>query len=134
MEAGAALTAKGEGAQADAPGRPGTSPAAAESVPLDSAAIGAFESRVQAAVQAVAVYPVSARLQHRQGRARVRFTYTQGHALGALLMASSGSAVLDRAAIDAVQRASLPSPPNQIAARRLDLLVWVSFTLTSAAD
>jgi TonB family protein len=100
----------------------------------DSAALGAFENKIQSAVQLAAIYPPAARMQRRQGRARVRFTYADGHAGMATLMISSDSQTLDRAAMDAVQRAQLPAPPSQISMHKLDMLVWVSFSLASATD
>ncbi len=121
-------------AEANTPAQPPPLPSTPTQPSPDPAAIGAFEAKVQSAVQEAASYPAIARMQHRQGRARVRFTYADGHEMDAALVVSSNSAALDHAALAAVQRATLPAPPTQIAARRLDMMVWVSFTLTSATE
>jgi TonB family protein len=105
-------------------------PARSEPTLQDSDLFSAYEAKLQAAVQDAAIYPNVARMQRRQGRARIQFEYADGKFGPVAVVASSGSAVLDRAAANAVERAQLPQPPEQIAARRLDFLIWVSFTLT----
>ncbi len=93
--------------------------------------LAGLESRIRQAVQNAAIYPPSARLMHREGRAQVRFDYTDGTAASAALAASSQSAILDSAALAAVRRAALPRAPVEIGHRTLALLVWVEFTLTN---
>jgi TonB family protein len=92
----------------------------------DPAWLAAFTSRVQAAVQAAAVYPPAARAQHRQGRVRIRFDYVNGAAAAPAILVSSSQPILDRAALRAVQSAAYPSAPVRA---RLQLLVWVDFKL-----
>jgi TonB family protein len=74
---------------------------------------------------------MTARLLHREGRAQVRFDYTNGAAADVAIAASSQSAELDEAAISAVRHAALPRAPATIGNRTLALLVWVHFGLAS---
>ena len=121
---------------ADIPAPPARLAAAVTAPPPPPAAVvsqdvmAGLKSRIRQAVQDAAVFPPSARLMHREGRAQVRFDYIDGAADSATLAASSESAILDAAALAAVRRAILPRAPAEIGHRKLDLLVWVDFTLT----
>ena len=86
-----------------------------------------LEARIDSAVREAAVMPEAAKRQHRQGRARVRFTYVDGAVEGVALVVSSASGGLDEAAENAVRRASYPQPPASLRGRRLDLLIWIDF-------
>jgi protein TonB len=117
-----------------APARPLSRPAPAPdrftpSPVLPAALLAGLEARIQQAVQNAAVYPPSARMMHVEGRTRLRFDYTDGAVGMAGVVISSNSAVLDRAALDAVRRAELPRAPAEIGKRTLPLLVWVDFRL-----
>lgn len=90
-----------------------------------------LEARIRHAVQDAAIYPPAARLMRVQGRAQVQFEYSQG-AVGAVsLTRSSQSAMLDRAALAAVQRAVYPPAPAVIGGQVLPLMMWVNFGLVS---
>lgn len=93
------------------------------------AALAGLEARIDAAVRAAAAMPDAARRQHREGSARLRFSYLDGVVDGVQLVASSQSRLLDDAALLAVRRAHYPMPPAGVRGRRLDLLVWVDFRL-----
>ncbi len=95
------------------------------------AALAGFAQRVREAVQKAAIFPVAARMMHRQGRAQVRFEVQDGTVGTVALATSSSASLLDSAALDAVRRASLPAVPPLLG-RRLTLLVWVDFSLVAA--
>ena len=94
-----------------------------------SALLPALEACIDEAVHQAARMPEAARRQHRQGSARVEFTYVDGRVNGVKLVAPSQSRVLDDAALQAVSRAVYPLPPEALRGRVLDLLVWVNFRL-----
>ena len=73
-------------------------------------------------------YPAAARARGEQGAAQVSFRMNrQGRVLSSRISRSSGSAVLDRAAIDTVKRAQpLPAIPDNMPAE-LELAVEVEF-------
>lgn len=94
-----------------------------------TAAVSAsFESAVRSAVQAALRYPTAARLMHVTGRAKVGFTYLDGHISGAHILTSSGSDLIDRAAITAVHEAQYPAPEADQRHRTLTFAIWVQFT------
>ncbi|GGZ32692.1 energy transducer TonB family protein [Asticcacaulis endophyticus] len=72
-------------------------------------------------------YPATAR--GRQGVVQVRFTMDrQGRVLKGSVVRSSGSAALDRAALDTLKRASpLPRPPSEIAGETVELQFDLDF-------
>lgn len=91
--------------------------------------LAALQARIRAAVQAAMIYPPSARMLRRQGRAEVGFTFADGAVSALLVAVSSGDRLLDGAALAAVRRAEMPRAPAGIGARGLPLLVWVNFSL-----
>jgi len=97
--------------------------------PVSRDALAGLEARIRQAVQEAAIYPASARVMHLEGRAQVRFDYTDGAVGVADIATSSSFGMLDRAALLAVRRAALPKAPSEIGARTLPLLVWVDFRL-----
>ncbi len=115
---------------AEANAAPAREPAAASG---GSAAEASFEGRLLQAVQAEARrnYPAAARLMGITGRVTVGFTYRDGvvHVTG--VTQSSGTASLDRAALAAVQNASYPPPPAELAGHTLVKIVHVKFELNA---
>lgn len=95
----------------------------------DGALLLRFGNDIQAAVRAAATMPEAAILQHRTGRAQVRFSYLDGHAEALALAQTSRSRLLDDAALAAVRRAHYPPPPAPLRGRRLKLLVWIDFSV-----
>jgi protein TonB len=93
------------------------------------ASLANWEARIRQAVQDAALYPASARLQHRQGRAQVHFAYANAAISAVAVVASSGSAALDAAALAAVTGARMPAPPPDLGPQNRIMLVWVQFTL-----
>ncbi len=108
--------------------------ARAASVPAGTpgAVEASFEGRLLQAVQAEAArrYPVAARLMGVTGQAVVAFEYRDGSVHVTGLMRASGFPALDRAALAAVQDASYPPPPAELAGRTLVKIVHVKFELT----
>lgn len=74
-------------------------------------------------------YPSVARSRRIEGTVAVAFTIDpSGRVLSARVAETSGSASLDRAAVDMVERSSpVPAPPPQIARRSLALVVPVDY-------
>jgi protein TonB len=91
--------------------------------------LAAWEARIRQAVQDAAIYPNSARMLHREGRARVRFTYDRGTVAQVSVVESSHFAALDAAALSAVTGAALPDPPAALGPQTRTMLVWVQFSL-----
>ena len=85
-----------------------------------------LRGRIREAVQAVVHCPAAARMMHRSGIARVAFDYRDGALTGSPQLAgSSGTPMLDDAAIAAVNRAHYPLPPPEQANRVLRLVISV---------
>ncbi len=106
-------------------------PQTATPQPVAPAALAGWEARIRQAVQDAAIYPASARLQRRQGRTQVQFAYADGTVSTVMVVQSSESALLDAAALAAVTRAQMPSPPPDLGPQHRTMLVWVQFTLTA---
>ena len=97
-----------------------------------SDALQGWKIRLRQAIQNAVIYPAMARMTHRQGSAAVRFDYRNGAAAHASLSRSSTQAALDAAAVDAVNRATLPPPPHDLDAATRSLVVEVNFRLDPA--
>ena len=106
-----------------------SAPARVDTTADGAALVPTLEARIDDAVRQAAIMPQAARRQHRQGRARVKFTYIDGRVNGVQLVATSESRLLDDAALEAVSRAAYPAPPTELRGRHLDLLVWVNFRM-----
>lgn len=87
-----------------------------------------FESAVRGAVQAALHFPATARMMHLSGRTKVGFTYRDGQISNVHVVTSSGSDILDRAAIEAVHTAHYPVPEAAEQHRDLSFAIWVVFT------
>ncbi len=87
----------------------------------------ALEARIRDAVQAAVHYPPAARMMGVTGRARVQFDYRSGAVADPTLAQSSGTPMLDNAALAAARAAHYPPAPAPIEGRLLRLLVWVEF-------
>ncbi len=101
---------------------------------VDPSVQASFEDRVRAAVQASVRYPYAARLARLSGRARVAFVYLDAQASRVRLATSSGSDLLDAAALQAVSAAQYPPPPRSFAGKSLRFEIWVRFNLTTSTD
>jgi len=98
-----------------------------------AAAEASFEALLLQAVQAEArrSYPAAARLMGSTGQAVVAFEYRDGSVRVTGLAQTSGSPLLDRAALAAVQNARYPAAPGDFAGRTLVKVVHVKFELST---
>lgn len=110
------------------PSTPAPPPAAPPAAPRDGP--DSWEARVMARLERVKRYPSAARVGRVQGVAYVRFRVNrQGRVLFASLQRSSGSDLLDKAALETVRRAEpLPEIPKDRPAE-IEVAVPVEFFL-----
>lgn len=98
--------------------------------PAGNAAVSNYPGKVASRLRRSLRYPKSAVRGSGRGQARVAFTVTaNGQAVSVRLVASSGSPVLDQAAIDAVRRASpFPSIPSEAGRSQWPFVVPIVFS------
>ncbi len=109
-----------------APASPPAPPKVESPAPAPDIA-ASFRSAVRASVQAAVHYPYAARMAHVSGKALVSFSYHDGTVSNPSIVTSSGYSLLDNAAKQAVETASYPPPPPELAGRALQFQVWVRF-------
>jgi protein TonB len=97
--------------------------------PAAGATDPSFDATLRAAIEAALRYPESARMAGITGRVRVAFTYRDGSASDARIVVSSGTGLLDRAALAAVSAADYPKPAPDLAGKSLSKQLWVTFDL-----
>jgi protein TonB len=99
------------------------------------ASAAAVEWRVQDWLAQHRHYPRAARRSGAEGTVWVRFVLDRGGALhGSEILASSGHAVLDRAALDLLRRATpFPALPPDLAMDEIELVLPIEYDLTRAA-
>ncbi|KRQ95422.1 hypothetical protein CQ10_32680 [Bradyrhizobium valentinum] len=90
-------------------------------------AMSSFQGQLRRAVESALIYPASARASGQHGRARVTFDYLDGRVSAVSLSQSSGSPVLDQAALATVRSAHYPPPPPEMSHRTLHLSIFVEF-------
>lgn len=112
---------------AEAPPAPPAEPAPVRSVPKPDVT-DLFQAEARAAVQAALRYPNAARIRKLTGQCRVGFDYRDGQVSNARIVTSSGYDILDDAAINALNSASLPAPPADLAGHLLKLTIAVNFS------
>lgn len=95
------------------------------------AALSSYQAQVLAHLQRHRVYPAEAQSRGITGVARVRFSLaSNGAVVGASLAGSSGTSVLDQAAVAMVRRASpFPPFPAGIARAQLDFAAPIRFDI-----
>ncbi len=85
-----------------------------------------LRGRIRDAVQAAVRCPPAAHMMGRSGKAGVTFDYRDGSLMGDVrLTRSTGTPMLDSAALAAVREAHYPKAPPEIAEQVLPLLIWV---------
>jgi len=85
-----------------------------------------LRGRIRDAVQAAVRCPPAAQMMGRSGKAGVTFDYRDGSLMGDVrLTRSTGTPMLDSAALAAVREAHYPKAPPEIAEQVLPLLIWV---------
>jgi periplasmic protein TonB len=139
-EAGTATRDQGPGASTGSAANPDSSVATAGPAGVSGAGatpsggdmvagdpVAALAARINAAVEARKAYPEAARRRGTEGSVRLALLVAEdGRLLVAKLAASSGSTVLDRAALDL---AASVFPVNNIAGQQLELVLTISYTL-----
>ncbi len=106
--------------------RPAQQQAAASTAP-SAGAMSSFQGQMRRAVESALIYPASARASGQHGRARVTFDFLDGRVSAVSLAQSSGSPVLDQAALATVRSAHYPLPPPELSHRTLHLSIFVEF-------
>lgn len=106
--------------------RPAQQQATASAAP-SAGAMASFQGQMRRAVESALVYPASARASGQHGRARVTFAFLDGRVSGVSLAQSSGSSLLDQAALATVRSAHYPAPPPELSHQTLHLSVYVEF-------
>ncbi len=91
----------------------------------------AYAAKVRAAVQAAVYYPPAAAALHFTGRVRLEFHLRDSVAGEPRVIVSSNIGMIDHAALQAVQNASYPPPPADMAGSDQLYQIWVEFTRKS---
>jgi protein TonB len=86
-----------------------------------------YAAKVKAAVQAALIFPPAAAAMDFQGRARVEFKLRDRAPSQARILVSSGMGLTDRAALQSVEAAKYPPPPQALAGQEKTYEVWVEF-------
>lgn len=99
--------------------------------PVPMAALGdvirAFGGRLSRAIQRNLRYPPAAQAMGRVGRTQVQFWVVAGRIRDVRVATSSGSSVLDEAAVAAVRTLANPPVPAALADRKMPFMLWVRF-------
>ncbi|MEJ5363410.1 MAG: energy transducer TonB [Spirochaetota bacterium] len=90
-----------------------------------------YTDMIRQRIQEVLVYPATARKDGIEGKTYIKFTIDKnGNLLSAILVRSSGSALLDDAALVAIHSASpFPPIPDTIGKERMTFVQGLTFTL-----
>ncbi len=104
---------------------PPPAPPAVDMGPL----ITAYGTALSDAIQSHLRYPRAAQAQGFSGQALVRFGVADGHVRDTRIARSSGSDMLDAAALETVRTMACPPVPAMLAGRRLTFDIWVRFVL-----
>ncbi len=86
-----------------------------------------YIARVKAAVQTAFYYPMAAIEMGLHGRVRVGFNLKGTVMSEPRIVTSSGLGIIDRAALQAVQKANYPTPSAEIRERSIAYEVWIEF-------
>jgi periplasmic protein TonB len=89
----------------------------------------AYQVLLRAAVQSAILYPAAAKAAGIRGNTRVAFDFHDGHVSNFEILQSSGSAIIDRAAIAAISSAAIPQPPIELGGQQFRFAIVVNFAL-----
>lgn len=95
---------------------------------IDPAMIAAYNSKLNAAVQAAFRVPAAAADIGFKGRVRVEFALRDGVVSDIRILQPSGLSMVDRAAITAVESAKYPLPPQVLQGKNGTYQIWVTVT------
>ncbi len=84
-----------------------------------------YAGKVHEAVQAAYFYPAAAAAMRFSGRVRVEFQLKDGHVTESHVLQTCGIGLFDKAALQAVQVAHYPAPPEQLRGQDLHYQIWV---------
>ncbi len=90
-----------------------------------------FAARLKASIQAAVVYPAAAKAMGFSGRARLEFQFRDGVISHLKVVQTSGSGLIDQAAMASVGNAVVPPIPDFLKGRDLTYQVTVEFQLKS---
>lgn len=93
-----------------------------------------FAAALKAAIQAAVVYPAAARMSGFQGQTQVEFVFRDGVCSQVRVIRSSGSGLIDRAALAAVTEAVPPPVPPSLKGRAMTYEVTVLFALEASEE
>lgn len=110
---------------------PSPPPPPAPAVNAAAAREAEFAAKVKAAIQAAVLYPAAARSMGASGRARIEFHLRNRATSQLRVLQSSGTGMLDRAALDAVSRAQYPAAPDTLKDKDQHYQVYVLFDLNT---
>jgi protein TonB len=98
---------------------------------LDPHAVASWQSRLLARLERYKRYPNEAQARGEHGTARLAFSVDRrGGVHGVRILRSSGSALLDRAALALPRRAApLPPPPTDLGGRRIPIVVPIRYSI-----
>jgi TonB family protein len=102
-------------------------PPPAPSEPKNIGPTDEYIARVKAAVQTAFYYPMAAIEMGLHGRVRVGFNLKGTLVSEPHIVSSSGLGIIDRAALQAVQKANYPTPSAEIRDRSIAYEVWIEF-------
>ena len=87
-----------------------------------------YAGKVHEAVQAAYFYPSAAAAMHFSGRVRVEFLLQDGRVKESSVLQSCGIGLFDKAALQAVQVAHYPVPPEPLRGRELPYQIWIELS------
>jgi len=90
---------------------------------------GDYLAQVKVAIQAAVRFPENARMLGEEGKVQLRFLLHDGQIGDVEILRHGAMEVFDRAAIAALQNASLPGTPQDLTGKNFTLTVWVEFRL-----
>lgn len=96
---------------------------------VDPAVREDYLAQVKGAIQAAVRFPENARMLGEEGRVQLRFLLHDGQVGDVEILRHGAMEVFDRAAIVALQNASLPGTPQDLTGKNFTLTVWVEFRL-----
>jgi len=95
--------------------------------PTEAEVLADYKVKIRDAVQTALIFPKAAESLGYAGRTRVEFRLQQGRQSGARVIVSSGINMFDRAALQAVQDAIYPQPPEALMGQARLFQIWVEF-------
>ena len=115
-----------------APTPPAPPPPPAPPAPDMASIKASFEAELRSAIQAAVRYPQAARMMQLTGKTLVGFDFRDGAVSHLRVITSSGTDLLDHAALDAVRNAPYPATPQALQGKTMAFTIWVRFHLSES--